>query len=283
MAITNTCVRFLLWAKKQGASYEKTLTLGHLENLTEKDKIYTLAKEEPNLIQFGKIDWQDTFCDTIFSALGATAIESLDFSDYENACLNHDLNIPLHTSCYGRYSIIIDGGTLEHVFNITQAFKNCMQSLSIGGHFVGFSPANNLMGHGFYQFSPEFFFRVFSEENGFKIIGMFLVAAGFDVDATTWYEVSDPKEIKERVTLTNKLPVYIMILAKKIADVEPFKNQVYQSDYIETWNKSIQQSDKAVFNKPALLKRIFNRLTGQNFIEENLERINPKFFRRRKN
>jgi hypothetical protein len=31
------------------------------------------------------------------------------------------------------------------------------------------TPANNQMGHGFYQFSPELFFRVFSQENGYLL------------------------------------------------------------------------------------------------------------------
>jgi hypothetical protein len=181
MALTTTCVRFLLWAKKQGVSFEKVLTLGHLENQTDKETIDILSKKKPELFDSKKINWQDPFSDTVFSALGAVTLQSLDYSSYENASLNYDLNEPLPASFNGQYSLIVDGGTLEHVFNFPQAVKNCMQALCVGGNFIGFSPANNLMGHGFYQFSPELFFRIFSEENGFKINGMFLVAAGFEV------------------------------------------------------------------------------------------------------
>ena len=66
-----------------------------------------------------------------------------------------------------KYTLVIDGGCLEHIFNFPVAIKNCMEMLQEGGHFIGITPANNLMGHGFYQFSPELYFRIFSKENGF--------------------------------------------------------------------------------------------------------------------
>jgi len=282
MAITNSCVRFLIWAKKQGVSFEKVLTLGHLENQTDKEIIDILSKKNPGLIDPEKINWQDFFADTVFSALGAISLESLDYSGYENASLKYDLNEPIPSSFYGQYSLIVDGGTLEHVFNFPQAIKNCMQALCMEGHFIGFSPANNLMGHGFYQFSPELFYRIFSEENGFKIKGLFLVAAGFEVDATSWYEVEDPKSLRERVTLTNCIPAYLMVVAKKVADTEPFNNRIFQSDYIIEWEKNnIQTSQPEITRNPTLFTRIARKIFNYPAKVENLEKINSRFFKKR--
>jgi hypothetical protein len=44
-----------------------------------------------------------------------------------------------------------------------------MDLLKVGGTFVASTPANYFMGHGFYQFSPELFFRLFCPENGFRL------------------------------------------------------------------------------------------------------------------
>ena len=39
--------------------------------------------------------------------------------------------------------------------------------LTVGGSIFVNTPANNMMGHGFYQFSPELMYRIFAEANGF--------------------------------------------------------------------------------------------------------------------
>lgn len=59
-----------------------------------------------------------------------------------------------------KYSMVLDGGSLEHVFNFPVAVRNCMQMLQVGGHYLAITPANNFMGHGFYQFSPELYFSI---------------------------------------------------------------------------------------------------------------------------
>ena len=96
-------------------------------------------------------------------------VSSVDASDYERATHIHDFNQPLPASLANRFSVVHDGGTIEHVFNIPQAFKNCMEMVRVGGHFIQVNVANNYMGHGFWQFCPELIYRIFSRENGFQI------------------------------------------------------------------------------------------------------------------
>jgi hypothetical protein len=50
-----------------------------------------------------------------------------------------------------------------------------MNVVSIGRHFVAVTTANNFMGNGFYQFGPELYYRILSEENGFLVEEMILV------------------------------------------------------------------------------------------------------------
>lgn len=102
----------------------------------------------------------------------------MDASKYEGASVVQDLNQPVPDSLKERFDAIFDGGTLEHVFNIPAALKNCMEMTKVGGRFYMHTCANNLCGHGFYQFSPELFYRVFSEQNGFEVERMVIHPLG---------------------------------------------------------------------------------------------------------
>ena len=44
-----------------------------------------------------------------------------------------------------------------------------MQMVRVGGHFMQLTVANNFMGHGFWQLSPELIYRIFTEDNGYRI------------------------------------------------------------------------------------------------------------------
>ena len=99
---------------------------------------------------------RQTFADELFLKLGCSSVSYLDYSEYEGAQFLHDLNLPIQ-NLEERFDIVIDGGTLEHVFNIPTAFLNINHILKLGGSLLSMSPANNWLGHGMYQFSPELF------------------------------------------------------------------------------------------------------------------------------
>jgi hypothetical protein len=128
---------------------------------------------------------------------------------------------------------VIDGGTLEHIFNYPVAIKNCMEMVQPGGHLLLMTPANNFMGHGFYQFSPELFFRIFSEENGFELRRA--IFAETDPDAQ-WYEIVDPAKARRRVELINRRPAYLLIQARKLRQVPVLATTPQQSDYTILWD-----------------------------------------------
>lgn len=52
-----------------------------------------------------------------------------------------------------QYQLVIDTGTLEHCFNVGQAFMNVAVSVSIGGVILQAAPLNRF-NHGFWSFSP---------------------------------------------------------------------------------------------------------------------------------
>ena len=87
----------------------------------------------------------------------------------------HDLSKPVPAELIESFDTVLDGGSLEPVFDLRQALENYMTMLREGGHLFICSPANNMSGHGLIQFSPELFWRVLSPSNGFEVLDMAMI------------------------------------------------------------------------------------------------------------
>ena len=229
MGLNINGTKLLLWLRKEGVDLGSVITLGRQRlNVTKRNL-------QKNLNQFNykasaaelKAE-SNGYCEPFLRLLGASKADSIDVSDYEKATFIHDMNQPLPADLKGKYHTVIDSGSLEHVFNFPVAIKNCMEMVEVGGQFIGLTPANNFFGHGFYQFSPELYFRVFSKKNGFSIRKMIFF---IDDAHTSFYEVSDPLEVKERVILNNTQPSFLFVWAEKIATENIFSETPQQSDY----------------------------------------------------
>jgi hypothetical protein len=126
-----------------------------------------------------------------------------------------------------------------------------MEMIRLNGHFIGITCANNFSGHGFYQFSPELFFRIFSEENGFETNKIFLV---INEPGNYWYEIPDPKGLQKRIIFENSKQTFLFILAKKVAVKDIFRHIPQQSDYeYLAW----QGKDQFAKRKKTLSQKIF--------------------------
>jgi SAM-dependent methyltransferase len=112
------------------------------------------------------------YSETFFRALGFGEIETLDYAPYEGAGLVHDLNQPVPEEWHGAFGFIFDGGTLEHVFDLPQAFDNIFAMLAPGGRFAAVTPLNGYPGHGFYQFSPELVWTYWKRGRGCTVHGV---------------------------------------------------------------------------------------------------------------
>jgi hypothetical protein len=240
MGLDRSGVRFLLTARKLGADFSRSVTIGRQSlQLRPADLRELLAKagEDVSVARATELITEcDGFCEPLLRLLGALDVSSIDISAYQGATIIHDMNEPIGSSLANRFSVVLDGGSLEHVFNFPRAIANCMQMVETGGFFLGISPANNFMGHGFYQFSPELYFRVFCPANGFAPPRILVFQDDWRDDQ--WYEVRDPEELKNRVTLLNRYPTYMLIQARKKADVSLFSPVPQQSDYAAWWADS---------------------------------------------
>jgi hypothetical protein len=110
-----------------------------------------------------------------------------------------------------------------------------MEMVEPGGHFVQASVANNLMGHGFWQLSPEMLFRAFSADNGYRMDAILLHERA---PGAPWYVISDPDEVRSRVELCNSLPTYVLTIAQRVRACEIFARPPQQSDYASLWGGS---------------------------------------------
>jgi SAM-dependent methyltransferase len=167
------------------------------------------------------------------SFLGGSEMASFDASPYEGGTVVHDMNLSIPDGYRNAFDTVLDGGSLEHTFNFLVAIKNCMQMVRVGGHFLGISPADNFFGHGFYQFSAELFYRVFCEENGFIVERMLVYE---DFPFAEFYEVTDPKDLKQRVEMKTTSATFIFVCARKIRDTKVFASPPQQSDYSSMWS-----------------------------------------------
>jgi hypothetical protein len=240
MGLIFNTAEFLLSARAQGAAFERTVTLGRQNLYLTAEQIGQLrARYGPtDALQrdFTKDVWADGF---LREFLGAEVVDSIDCSAFEGATLIHDLNLDIPSEIEGRYDAVVDLGALEHVFNFPTALKNCMRLVRVGGSLIVATPANNHCGHGFYQFSPELFFRAFSQEQGFRVRRMVLVEhpyPGAELSSgEPWFDVSDPAVIGARVGLVTRSPVMLMIHAERVAQARVFDRFPQQSDYAAAW------------------------------------------------
>ena len=262
MALDFNSIKFLFWARNLGVSFHRTVTLGRLglsctpRSLRQAFCDFRFnATPAENARCFQKSYGAELYADEFFRLLGVRDLVTVDRSNYEGATLLHDLNDPFPENLHNRFDLVLDGGTLEHIFDYPAAMRNCLKLVSIGGHFITITPANQFMGHGFYQFSPELFFRIFSAENGFELRKIVLFEC-WKTDAA-FYEVTDPAVSGWRVQLVDSHhgPILLAALARKTADVPLFSPPPQQSDYVAEWSRGQKPVAGIKVENPSILHR----------------------------
>ena len=73
---------------------------------------------------------------SIFHALGIDSVKALDTSPYEGAEIVHDLNRPLPDNLKATADFIVDGSTLDNVFDPAMTLRNYAQLLRPGGRLL---------------------------------------------------------------------------------------------------------------------------------------------------
>jgi len=90
-----------------------------------------------------------------------------DFTHYEGSEIKHDFNYEIPAEYHNKFDLIIDNGTIEHIFNLPQALINVKKMLKLQGVVFHVGPMI-MPNHGFYSYNPTLF-ADFYEANGFSI------------------------------------------------------------------------------------------------------------------
>jgi hypothetical protein len=256
---------FILESLRTGATLGRCITIGRqwlLCTREELERVLALHSRVCTDTQLSAIFQRGSQDDALFSEQlllqwGAETVESVDYSDFEGATHVVDLNANLPVSLAGRYDSIIDCGTMEHVFDIAAAMANILRLARVGGCYIACLPANNCMGHGFYQFSPEFFYGVLRPENGFRVELMLLSEIRGE---PTFYVVPNPTVVGRRVEICNDVETYLFVFARRIDDV-PARVVAYQADYVAAWSPPTTPQQRTYWGA---IKRLVPRQVRQS-------------------
>jgi hypothetical protein len=215
----------LLRALSVVSKFDNALTLGRqgldinfqIANHIGKQYGIVFSNELP-FTPWEEISPNKAFAEKLLKCFNFNNIDSLDYSSYENATIIHNLNkpIPYH---YKKYDLIVDGGTIEHVFNLPQVFENIINLLDINGIFVSIACNNNYSGHGFYQYSPDVFASTMQSKYGMQLLS--LNVAKLHTEPHEWVDVSiinNNSDGRNTFHFNSHTPVYIICIAKKISN-----------------------------------------------------------------
>jgi hypothetical protein len=282
MGIDTEAARFLLSISTSGVSFRRCVTLGRQGYfLTNRESARLLREfafdpgKFPNLFK-GTVG--ERYSEPFWHALGVEELHTIDASHYEGATIVHDMNQPIPARLKGQFDVVCDAGTIEHIFNFPTAITNCLEMVKTGGHFIAHTTANNCFGHGFYQFSPELFYRTLSPQNGFTVRRMVAVEYG---PSRRWYEVADPAAVRSRVTLINHCPVLLFILATKVSDVPVLTHHPQQSDYVAVWDRASGDTHPDPARTPRLTRFAKTLLERSATVGRLLEALYTSSFNRR--
>ena len=229
MAINYNEIIFLSYCKKF-KSFGQTALFGR-QRLANRDVVNKALKKiikREDYLKFQKTQWGnycEKFISTIFNAI---SVDCFDVSDFEGANKIFDFN--KDNKFQETYDTFVDFGSLEHCFNTLQAMNNINSLVKKNGLIIHSLPANNQFGHGFFQFSPEFFLNYYSEVNGFKDTEIFLIQS--DIDIKYVYKIKKDS-ISLRKEIMSKFPLNIWVKTTKIEKKN--LDYGYQKYYENRW------------------------------------------------
>ena len=173
MGIAKGLARLLIEESRDRPFSGRLLTLGKQDVFFTSPKLEKMAEEfgvklnknikvTYSLNQFSKQKGyiSDVF---LFKALGFSEVKSIDVNDYESTDIMFDLNnneVP--KELVGKFDVIMDSGTTEHIFHIPNCLNNLNMMLKKGGRIICCLPTSNYVDHGFYMFSPTLFWDYYS-------------------------------------------------------------------------------------------------------------------------
>lgn len=193
------------------------LSLGYPDILASSADVEKLCGYKPtkftNANEWHKTKEPPPDSQELFERIGAN-LTVVDFTADHGMEKIADLN---HPQELGKFDVVIDPGTLEHCFNIGQAWMNAANAVKVGGYVFHTSPMT-MLNHGFYNLSPTVFYDFYTQ-NGWEIKDMKVIPTGApDVQITKRFTVQVEHIIRALVLRKNdgvlKFPIQTKYLEK---------------------------------------------------------------------
>lgn len=181
--------------------------------------------------------------DSLYEFLGFDQSVRIDRSSYECAEESLDLNsqeTPDHLA--DAFDLILDSGTIEHIFEIGRAMQHCLRMTKLGGRIIHLTPTSNAVNHGFYSVSPALFadyYRI----NGCEIEKLWLCRMKSNFVRGPW-DVYDCLSSDRNWLPLGRLDGALWLtyaVIKKVTILQPQIPQ--QSFYVDTWHTSAGTTD----------------------------------------
>lgn len=157
--------------------------------------------------------------DAFFRLLGVDKIRALDHTDYEGAEVIHDLNVPVPDRLEGIADFILDGSTLDNVWDAATTLRNVARFLRTGGRLLSINMGSN---HAtpYLVFTPQWLLDYFVA-NHFADCKVYIVVHGNEGQIS--FFIPDPDRLllpgaNALGNFTSSFPMGVLVLAEKGAD-----------------------------------------------------------------
>ncbi len=170
-----------------------------------------------------------------FRMLGVEQTRAIDCSDFENAEIIADLNQPVADDLREQFDVVIDSGTMEHIFDTRAVLMNIGRMLRPGGRVIHMTPCNNFANHGFFQISPTLLIDYY-QANTFLDVTAWVAAQTTDDCATSDWELFQLDPRRQPVMMTSRQKLLVLVVAEKqeSSTVEAIPLQSYYRDQFES-------------------------------------------------
>jgi len=174
----------------------------------------------------------------LLESLGFGEVVRLDYSDYEapDAILDLNQHQTPHELQY-RFDVVLDSGTIEHIFDIPAALRHCLRMVKPGGRIIHLTPSSNCVDHGLYSISPTLYFDFYSAA-GCRVEQILLCRVPLRIERGWWQIYEYPQGKQPNIPLGRLDGSIWFTWAVVTAPAEPQPSAaVQQSSYVATWSK----------------------------------------------
>lgn len=188
--------------------------------------------------------------DAFFKLLGNDRVRAIDHTDYEGAEIVHDLNLPIPDRLAGTADFILDGSTLDNMFNPAIGLQNITRLLRANGRFLSVNGGNALRRP--YAIPTGYWFLDYCALNRFADCQVYLMV--HDRNQPSVF-LLDPLD-RDGPTLNTSRDLAIVVIAEKdeatTCDRMPIQRQYAGPRMLEAY---LEQGRKfARSDRPALLR-----------------------------